>query len=185
MRFLRARKFNLSEACELFENYLFYNNAYPHWFKNISISDDAVAEVIESGWIVPLPVKDDEGRQIIFYRTKRLDPERISSADMTRAQELVCRRLLQDEEVQIGGAIFLSDDADLLQEHITMWTLVDFKKFFDYTSKGAPIQLVAIYRLNLPGFAKSFYEIIGSIMGSMLKEKLKVINQIIHNFLFN
>lgn len=116
---MRAKKFNLKEAGELLENYLFYNTAYPQWFKNISTGDEVVAEIIDRGWIVPLPKKNKAGRQIIFYRTTRLDPDRFSSADMTKAQELVCRRLLQDEEVQIGGAIFLSDDADLLQEHIT------------------------------------------------------------------
>lgn len=119
LRFLRAKKFNLQETGELFENYLFYNTAYPQWFKNISTGDENVAEIIDRGYIVPLPKKDKAGRQIIFYRTKRLDPDRFTSADMTKAQELVCRRLLLDDEVQIGGAIFLSDDADLVQEHIT------------------------------------------------------------------
>uniref|UniRef100_A0A336MYS2 CSON010304 protein n=1 Tax=Culicoides sonorensis TaxID=179676 RepID=A0A336MYS2_CULSO len=180
LRFLRARKFNIKEAGELFENYLFYNTAYPQWFQNISTSDAAVAELIDNGFIVPLPKRDKAGRTIIFYRTKRLDPERFSSADMTKAQELVCRRLLKNDEVQIGGAIFLWDDINLLQDHITMWTLVDFKKFFDYTSKGAPIQLVAIYRMNLPGFARSFYEVVGKVMGPMLKDKMKIITDIPH-----
>ncbi|XP_063698147.1 retinaldehyde-binding protein 1-like [Culicoides brevitarsis] len=180
LRFLRAKKFDVAAAGELFENYLFYNNFYPQWFKNISTGDEIVAEIIDSGWIVPLPKKDKAGRQIIFYRTKRLDPDRVTSADMTKAQELVCRRLLQDDEVQIGGAIFLSDDADLLQDHITMWTLVDFKKFFDFTSKGAPINLVAIYRMNLPGFARSFYEVVGTVMGPMLKDKMKIITDNAH-----
>lgn len=119
LRFLRAKKFDVKKAGELLENYLFYNTVYPQWFQNISTGDEVIAEIIDRGWIVPLPKKDEAGRQIIFYRTKRLDPVRFSSADMTKAQELVCRRLLKDDEVQIGGAIFLSDDADLLQEHIT------------------------------------------------------------------
>lgn len=119
LRFLRVKRYNLKDAGELFENYLFYNTAYPQWFKNISTGDEIVAEIIDRGWIIPLPRKDKAGRQIIFYRTNRVDPERHTSADLTKAQELVCRRLLVDDEVQIGGAIFLSDDANLLQEHIT------------------------------------------------------------------
>lgn len=51
---------------------------YPQWFRGLDIDDPAISELLEGGYIVPLPQKDDLGRQVIltcagkYLRLKRL-----------------------------------------------------------------------------------------------------------------
>lgn len=39
---------------------------YPEWFRGLDADDPAVSELLEEGYIVPLPQRDDFGRQVIF-----------------------------------------------------------------------------------------------------------------------
>lgn len=66
LRFLRTKKFSIPLAQEMLERYLVIRQLYPHWFRGLNIDDPPVSELLEEGYIVPLPQRDDFGRQVIL-----------------------------------------------------------------------------------------------------------------------
>ncbi|CAB3378960.1 Hypothetical predicted protein [Cloeon dipterum] len=73
LRFLRCRKFSVPQAQELLERYLAIRQTYPHWFRNLDVNEADLLEIIDAGYIVPLPEKDCFGRQIILTRSSKFN----------------------------------------------------------------------------------------------------------------
>jgi len=66
LRFLRTKKFSVPLAQEMLERYLVVRQLYPQWFRGLDIDDPAISELLQGGYIVPLPQRDDLGRQVIL-----------------------------------------------------------------------------------------------------------------------
>jgi hypothetical protein len=66
LRFLRTKKFSIPLAQEMLERYLVIRQLYPHWFRGLDIDDPAISDLLQEGYIVPLPQRDDFGRQVIL-----------------------------------------------------------------------------------------------------------------------
>jgi hypothetical protein len=50
----------------MLERYLVVRQLYPQWFRWLDIDDPAISELLEGGYIVPLPQRDNFGRQVIL-----------------------------------------------------------------------------------------------------------------------
>lgn len=66
LRFLRTKKFSLPMAQEMFERYLTIRQLYPEWFQKLDINDPDLEAIIDSGYLVPLPKRDQHGRKVIL-----------------------------------------------------------------------------------------------------------------------
>lgn len=174
LRFLRVCKFSVPAACTKLERFIYIHQAYPQWFLNLSLDDASIKEIIDLGWVIPLPEKDEFGRQVIFYRSKVIDPLRHTAAQVMRAQELIFQALYDDEEVQVAGIVFLFDDTDFGLTHVTMWSLSDIKEITNYISKALPLRQKMFIRAGLPGFARASYDLVRSFLVDKVKERFRV-----------
>lgn len=127
LRFLRVKKFSLQPACEMLEKYLTIRQLYPQWFRNLDIEDKALEEIIDMGYVVPLPERDEHGRQLILTCAGKFDPYRFTSAQMARAHSLVTEALLDDEESQIAGYSHINDEEGLSMGLLSLWSLTDIR----------------------------------------------------------
>jgi hypothetical protein len=50
----------------MLERYLVGRQLYPQWFRGLDIDEPAISELLEGGYIVPLPQRDGLGRQVIL-----------------------------------------------------------------------------------------------------------------------
>lgn len=66
LRFLRTKKFSLPMAQEMLERYLTIRQLYPDWFQKLDIEDPDLEVIIDSGYLVPLPKRDQHGRKVIL-----------------------------------------------------------------------------------------------------------------------
>lgn len=174
LRFLRVCKFSVPAACTKLERFIYIHQAYPQWFLKLSLDDAAIREIIDLGWVIPLPEKDELGRQVIFYRSKVIDPLRHTAAQVMRAQEMVFQALYDDEEVQIAGIVFLFDDTEFSLQHVTMWSLSDIKEITNYISKALPLRQKLFIRAGLPTYARASYDLIRSFLVDKVKERFRV-----------
>lgn len=66
LRFLRTKKFSLPLAQEMLERYLTIRQLYPHWFQKLDVDDPDLDAIIDNGYLVPLPKRDQHGRKVIM-----------------------------------------------------------------------------------------------------------------------
>lgn len=127
LRFLRTKKFNIQSACDMLEKYLTIRQMYPEWFKNLDCDAPEIAAILDSGYLVPLLERDEQGRQVILSCAAKFDPFKFTAAQMARTHSLIVESLFDDEESQVAGYTFINDEGGLTMSHISLWTLVDIR----------------------------------------------------------
>ena len=110
LRFLRAKKFSVDGAAALLEQYLLMREKHPHWFKNlgeVEEGDGAVAELIDSGFVLFLPGRDGAGRRVLLNCVNRIDTGARTNSDVMRAISASLETAMEDEETQIRGVTYI------------------------------------------------------------------------------
>lgn len=130
LRFLRLKKFCLPAACNSLERYLTICEMYPVYFKNLDIEGKIFNELIESGYLLPLPQRDVHGRQLILRRTGQINPHTFSSAQLVQIYALLLESYVNDETTHISGFVCLEDFANTNIAHLAIFSLTELKMIF-------------------------------------------------------
>jgi len=172
LRFLRTKKYSVPVACELLEKYLTVRQLFPHWFQKLDINDPALEAIIDSGYLFPLPERDEQGRRIIFSCASRFDAVKFTSAQMARTHAMVVEALLDQEESQVAGYCYITDEADLTMNHISLWSLIDLKKMSKCIQASSPMRHKETHFVNIPSFANKVIEFALSLTSEKLKKRM-------------
>ena len=98
----------VDSAAALLEQYLLMREKHPHWFKNLGeVEGGAVAELIDSGFVLFLPGRDGAGRRVLLNCVNRIDTEARTNSDMMRAISASLETVMEDEETQIRGVTYI------------------------------------------------------------------------------
>lgn len=174
LRFLRTKKFSVSAACEMLENYLTIRQLYPHWFQKLDIENPEVEAILKTGYIIPLLERDDLGRQIILLRPDRIDPNRCTSENLAKIHSVVCEAYLDDEESQVAGYVNINDHSGLRMGHISMWSFVDIRHLLKCIQNSTPMRHKASHIFNLPSFANAVIEFASAALSEKLRNRIYV-----------
>ncbi|XP_058459995.1 clavesin-1-like [Malaya genurostris] len=174
LRFLRTKKFSVSQACEMLEKYLFIRQTYPKWFQNCNIDDPELEAVIDGGYIVPLPQKDENGRQVVLSVAGNIHINKMNSVLLTRAHYLVQEVLADDEEAQICGYTQCLDERQLSLKLMGLWSLIDIKRVAECMQNGIPIRMRSFNFIGLPSAAVTLLEFCVSLLSDKLKKRINL-----------
>jgi CRAL/TRIO domain len=132
LKFLRFRKFNIPETKEAFERYLvFREGLYGYdWFSNLDVTKPNIDSLIDNGVVVIFKTPDEMGRKILLIRLAVADPSipNIATEGCTLAT-VVIEVLLDDEENQIRGLVYIIDVADIKLRHYFLFPFSAWFKF--------------------------------------------------------
>lgn len=174
LRFLRTKKFSVAAACEMLERYLTIRQLYPQWFQKLDGDDPALAEILDSGYLVPLPERDAAGRQLILSCAGKFDTARFTSAQMARAHSLICEALLDDEESQVAGYTYLNDESGLSMSLLGLWSLTDLKCMLGCIQNSTPMRHKETHFLHMPAYANKIIEFAMGLLSDKLKKRVTV-----------
>ena len=94
------KKFSVTAAFEMIERYLIERKLHPRWYVDLSLSDPKISELMDSGYHLALPQKDQYGRQLMIYRFSKLDANKFTSSDAIRLNNLIFSYYLLQEVCQ-------------------------------------------------------------------------------------
>ncbi|GLH06170.1 Retinol-binding protein pinta [Gryllus bimaculatus] len=174
LRFLRTKKFSVPQAQDMLERYLAIRQLYPRWFRKLDLDDPELAEVIDAGYLVPLPERDDFGRQVILSCAGRFDPYKFSSAHMARAHGLVAEALMDDEENQVRGYAYVNDESGLTAGHLSLWSLADIRAMLRCIQNSTPMRHKATHFLNVPSLASKVFEFFIGLLSEKLRARIRL-----------
>lgn len=156
----------------MLENYLIARQVLSDWFQKLNIDDPALKEIIDAGYIFPLPERDEQGRRILFSCISRLDASKFKSTEAVRAQAMVIESLLDEEESQVAGYISIYDGAGVTMSHISLWSLVDLKKVLEFDNGSVPMRHKEKHIVNSPALANIIIEFVLSLMSDKMKKRV-------------
>lgn len=172
LRFLRTKKFSVPVACELLEKYLTVRQLFPQWFQSLDINDPAIEAIVDSGYLFPLPERDEQGRRIIFSCASRFDATKYSSAQMARTHAMIVESLLDEEESQVAGYVYITDEGGLTMNHISLWSLVDLKRMSKCIQVSSPMRHKETHFINIPSIANKVIEFALSLTSEKLRKRM-------------
>ncbi|XP_050545299.1 alpha-tocopherol transfer protein-like isoform X2 [Daktulosphaira vitifoliae] len=171
LRFLRTKKFSVPMAQEMLERYLVIRQLYPQWYQKLDIEDPLISDIIDSGFLIPLPGRDEFGRCVLFSSIGRFDPYKYTADEMIRAYSLISESLLDDPENQIKGYNYTNDESGMLMGHLTIWSFTNVKRIIRILQNSIPMRHKASYFINVPNFADKFFTITVSFLSNKLKSR--------------
>lgn len=172
LRFLRTKKFSVPQSCAMLERYLSIRQLHPQWFRQLDPSDPALAAVLDAGYLVPLPKRDRNGRQVILSCAGRFDPHAHTSSDMARAHGLVCEALLDDARSQLLGYCHLNDESGLSMAHLSLWSLADIRTMLGCIQNSTPMRHKETHFINVPHYGNKVLEFAISMLSDKLKNRV-------------
>lgn len=175
LQFLRLRKFNNSQAYELFENYFIHIKKYSKWHTCDKNSSERKMNTIERGVMYPLSKRDAEGRKIIYFQMCRMDPSIDNSDSLISTEYEMFTHLLEDEKNQISGFVLVVDYAGFTFKHMSCLSLADIGILANCITNSATARLKCIYVLNLPSFARVLVDVFKMAISDKLKKRLIIL----------
>ena len=145
---------------------------FPNWFQKLDINDPALEEIIDSGYLFPLPDRDEHGRRIIFSCASRFNASKFSSAQMARTHAMVVESLLDEQESQVAGYLYITDEAGLTMNHVSLWSLIDLKKMSKCIQVSSPMRHKESHFVHIPSFANKVIEFALGLTSEKLKKRM-------------
>ncbi|XP_036339856.1 clavesin-1-like isoform X1 [Rhagoletis pomonella] len=174
LRFLRTKKFSVPEACEMLERYLTIRQLFPQWFSKLDITDSEISEIFDNGYLIPLPEKDDNGRQVILSVARNFDPYKYNSVQMARIHSLICESLLDDEQSQVAGYVYINDESGIKMGFASLWSLADLRSMVKCIQNSTPMRHKETHFINIPHFANRIIELGVSLLSEKLRKRIVI-----------
>ncbi|XP_070568209.1 alpha-tocopherol transfer protein-like [Ptychodera flava] len=167
LRFLRARKFDVDRAFKNLVRYYDIRQEYPDIFDDLSV--EKLKHVWEAGLEGMFPGKDKLGRRVGVFRPGKWDPDICSSKDMFKASILTIEKMLEDEETQINGLVFIGDFADYSMKQAVHSGPSMAKLNMSLLQNAMPLRSKGVHFVNTP----TIFDTLMSVWRPFMTEKMK------------
>ena len=144
LRFLRARKFKVDQAAQLYINYYKYKHKFRHLLVNSH--PNHVGHVLEAGLFGIIEGCMRNGSRALCMIAQRWNPAAIHPNDPFKTFLMVLEKLADDEEVQVHG-VSIVDNLEGVSWHL-MYTF--FRS--ELIQKGAFVELQESFPMRFKGF---------------------------------
>lgn len=144
LRFLRARKFNIDRAVQLYVNYYKYKHKFCHQL--VEFHPQYVSNVLNAGMFGVLESPLKNGSRALCVIPSRWDYVTIPPNDPYKTFLIILEKLLEDEEVQVHG-ISIFDNLEG-----SSWHLMYAFLRADILQKGALVELQDSFPIRFKGF---------------------------------
>ncbi|XP_059611401.1 clavesin-1-like [Phlebotomus argentipes] len=173
LRFLRNKKFSVPITQECIERYLLLRKIRNgEMFMNLDMKSPAVADLLDLGYIFALPDRDHLGRRVIMHRPGVFNMQKHKNYDMLKVHALTYETLLEDEENQIRGFVYVVDAAKIGLQHLTLFTPQEAVRIAKNAERTVPMRHKRLIAFNINSSLKFAVDFGISLVSEKFKKRV-------------
>lgn len=110
--------------------------------------------------------------RVIFACASNFDASKFTSAQMAKVHSLICEYLMDEEESQIAGYCYVTDEGGLTMSHVSLWSFVDLRNMLRCIQNSTPMRHKENHFINIPSYANKVIEFGLNIVSDKLKKRV-------------
>lgn len=173
LMFLRARKFDLDKALQLYVNYHLFRHKHADILRDLSFK--SVEHVLHSQVIRVLDARCRDGSRALCVSPANWDSASFPFLDNFRATFLVLDRLIQEEETQVNGFSVLYDftGSSLMNMlKVAQSDLITKGVLIELLQEAFPARFKGVHLLHQPWYISIVLSVIKPFMKQKLRERI-------------
>ncbi|UYV61507.1 CLVS1 [Cordylochernes scorpioides] len=169
LRFLRARKFDVTATFKLYTQYFVYRQRNNKLFLGFQASEGDIKQALLDGFPGVLPQPDQHGRRVLVLFTANWDHLRYGLVSIYRALLLSLEKLLEDEETQVNGLVIIVDWTEFSFKQSSHLNPKLLKLIIEGLQDCFPARFSAIHLINQPWYVEAAF----TVLKPFLKDKTR------------
>ncbi|CAH1794376.1 unnamed protein product [Owenia fusiformis] len=177
LMFLRRCKFSQLEARKMLDHYITMSvKMVPEWMLKNDILDPRAKAAFLTGFCVPLPQRDDQGRRLLLMKPGVLNPEKneYDGTDVYRAIGAMFMVLQREDMTQVNGYVFFQDYTGMSPKHITFFGIENMKKSTKFWQDNFPARFKEMHYYNTGAVFEAIMQLIKPFLSKKIQDRIKV-----------
>ncbi|XP_065191044.1 retinaldehyde-binding protein 1-like [Sycon ciliatum] len=165
--FLRARKYDVERAMSLLLNYHLFRKKHADLIEDADLN--SVRPILEHQVVCVFGDRDSEGRRMFMFRPGRIDQGSFKMKDALRTLIYVLDHVIEDEETQVNGFVFIQNFADMTMGKVLMFDRSRVSVVMELFQDAFPARFKGFHLVN----QSSLFSIVWALVKPFMKQKLR------------
>lgn len=173
LMFLRARKFDIDKALQLYVNYHAFRAKHSSMLQDLDFK--AIEHVLHSGVITVLDSRFEDGSKALCVHPAKWDSATVPFVDNFRATLLVLEKLVEDEETQVHGFSVIYDFTNscfMSMLRVAQSELVTKGVLIELLQESFPARFKGVHLVKQPWYISVVLSVIRPFMKQKLRERI-------------
>lgn len=173
LMFLRARKFDISKALQLYVSYHMFRHKHSQLLKDLTFK--SVEHVFESGVIKVLDARATDGSKILCVYPGNWNSSDFPFMENFRATFLVLDKLIQDEETQVHGFSILYDftgSSFMSMLHVAQSEQITKGVLIELLQDAFPARFKGVHLVHQPWYISIVLSVIKPFMKQKFRDRI-------------
>lgn len=171
LKFLRAKKFDVSKTLTMLKNYHKRNEIWPEVMDKVE-NPSVLSSALNQNLITKIPGGARDGSTVIVGFAGTND---VPLPDFFSCAILSTEKLIEDEQVQIHGMTIIQDLRNFGTNMMKYVGPTTTKKFLTILQEALPVRIKSLVFVNEPTIFNVIFSIISPFLKEKLRKRLKVI----------
>ena len=160
----------MNDVFKTFDRVVISNRRFPNVTYSQDYNFEKFLKLSTDSFFVQLKHRDADGRKIFLEKVAKRDPEEFDEIEAIKTRTYAISLAMYEEETQIAGSCQIVDFSEISIKHL--YSISIMLEIVQLMNACSFFRIPTFYLVNLPSFARVFFDAILSVAKEKLKKRI-------------